>query len=529
MKHRRKSQMVAAIAKEMHKQTDQFNALREIQFSDRDADAVLLYSKVICREKFDSTGAFTECSARLVPFGNNQPSDSYVSTYAPTADDPYKNCMVAANLADSVKHHYHLDIYDFDISGAFLQGHLDKSNFPRQILIKIQPDLPHHLAGKWVEVLKPVYGLKQSNNIFYHDFNEVMLSLGYKPTFDNVSIYVKTHPSDPKLRNTVSMHVDDGLGVCSHPPYRDELLAALTKRFGPLKYHAESTSYTGTHMTRHPSGATTLDMAGYIKRFIADLGLSKLPAVASPSTADLYWPSKDTRPCDPVLYRHITGGLLYMLKARHDIRQEATYLSSKNHNPTYGDLKKCIRVIAYLNTYPSLGPTYYTTEGAVLYGKIDSAFGVHSDGRSQSALCLSIGEHSAPFLTRAYRQRNCVSVSPMDAEYVVFSEVGKLIVSLRRFLADLGFPQQPHPTLVGEDNIPAINLAVAPAITGRSRHIFVRHHYIRDLIKLNIVKPYHLGTKEQSIDLLTKPHGPTSFWPLCKLLLNTAHNPNFKS
>lgn len=271
-------------------------------------------------------------------------------------------------------------------------------------------------------------------------------------------------------------------------------------------------------------------MGGFIRRWIASLGLSDIRPASTPSTLDLFHPStgKDAAPCDSVLFGHIIGVLIYILKNRHDIRKETTHLSSKRIKPTVGDLRKALRVIAYLKLTPTLGPTYYTTEGAILHAHIDGSHGVHADGRSQGAIVLSIGRTSAPFLTRAYRQTSCVSVSPMETEYVVMSDAGKLIVPFRRFLNDIGFPQI-APTRIAEDNIPAINLATAPAITGRSRHIFVRHHYIRDLIRLKIVELYHCSTKLQSADLLTKPKGPTEFWPACQRLLNTTFDPLFST
>ena len=92
----------------------------------------------------------------------------------------------------------------------------------------------------------------------------------------------------------------------------------------------------------------------------------------------------------------------------------------------------------------------------------------------------------------------------MEAEYFALTEVGKKIAHFRQLLADLGFPQK-GPTTIFEDNQTAIDLSYAPQITRRSRHIHVRHHYIRDLVKQNMVRIEHLPTSEMTADLLTKP------------------------
>ena len=286
-------------------------------------------------------------------------------------------------------------------------------------------------------VLRPIYGLKQSNNIFDKALRDVFLSLKYTSTFDNPSIFVKVNPDNPHQRCTVSMHVDDGLGVCTHTPYRDELLTALTSRFGPLTYNAESTSYTGTSLCRHPTGAVTLSMEGYIRRFITGLGLQDIAPASSPSTADLFHPSQDTTPVSIPLYQHIIGCFIHCLKIGHHIRKEVTFLAGKTSKPTMDDLRKCIRVIRFLNQHPTLGPTYFTTDGPILYGWVDASYGVHTDARSQSGSFLSIGRNSAPFASHTGTQRTCVSTNSMEAEYVALTGLGKSIVSYRRFLNDI--------------------------------------------------------------------------------------------
>ena len=60
----------------------------------------------------------------------------------------------------------HMVMCDFDVPGAFLNIPLDVSNCPRPIVMRLSADLPHPLAGQWVLLMKGVYGLKQSNNMF---------------------------------------------------------------------------------------------------------------------------------------------------------------------------------------------------------------------------------------------------------------------------------------------------------------------------------------------------------------------------
>ena len=74
----------------------------------------------------------------------------------------------------------------------------------------------------------------------------------------------------------------------------------------------------------------------------------------------------------------------------------------------------------------------------------------------------------------------------MEAEYVCMTECGKKIAHFRSLLAEIGFPQS-HPTTIYEDNKSAIDLTKAPQIPRKSRHINIRHHYIRELVASNTV------------------------------------------
>jgi hypothetical protein len=108
----------------------------------------------------------------------------------------------------------------------------------------------------------------------------------------------------------------------------------------------------------------------------------------------------------------------------------------------------------------------------------------------------------------------------MEAEYVALTKAAKKCLHFRQLLSDLGFPQA-GPTTIFEDNKSAINLATAPEVTKNSKHIHVRHHFIRDLIKQNLMKVVYLDTKSMTADLLTKPLLKPLFLQLRSKLLNS--------
>ena len=54
------------------------------------------------------------------------------------------------------------------------------------------------------------------------------------------------------------------------------------------------------------------------------------------------------------------------------------------------------------------------------------------------------------------------------------------------------------------DNMSAINISKNPTQQSRTKHINIRHHFIRDLVEDKIVTLEHVATDNQLADIFTK-------------------------
>lgn len=63
----------------------------------------------------------------------------------------------------------------------------------------------------------------------------------------------------------------------------------------------------------------------------------------------------------------------------------------------------------------------------------------------------------------------------------------------------------PGPVEIFVDNKSAINLTKNPIINGRSKHIDMRFHFIRDCVERGDIVVKYVKTQEQRADILTKP------------------------
>ena len=73
---------------------------------------------------------------------------------------------------------------------------------------------------------------------------------------------------------------------------------------------------------------------------------------------------------------------------------------------------------------------------------------------------------------------------------------------------------------VSVDNDGDINLATNPLSSARTKHIDVRFHFIRELVRTGTIAVEHIPTKEQRADVLTKAFVGAIFREHRNFLLN---------
>ena len=68
------------------------------------------------------------------------------------------------------------------------------------------------------------------------------------------------------------------------------------------------------------------------------------------------------------------------------------------------------------------------------------------------------------------------------------------------------------------NNRSAIDISKNPIQYSRTKHIDIRHHFIRDLVEEKIISLHHIHIENQLADIFTKPLDATHFESLSKSL-----------
>ncbi|GLB45239.1 putative transposition, RNA-mediated [Lyophyllum shimeji] len=92
----------------------------------------------------------------------------------------------------------------------------------------------------------------------------------------------------------------------------------------------------------------------------------------------------------------------------------------------------------------------------------------------------------------------------MEAEYMALCHATREIIWLRSLVNELGLLAN-QPTDLITDNQSAIKFADNPVFHARSKHIDIRHHFVRERIISNEIQIYHCVSADNKADILTKP------------------------
>ena len=111
---------------------------------------------------------------------------------------------------------------------------------------------------------------------------------------------------------------------------------------------------------------------------------------------------------------------------------------------------------------------------------------------------------AAMLVAGIFRTQKCVSQSTSEAEYFAMGDGVKEALFLNGMLQFLRPSRKPREIDVIEDNEEAFALADNPFSSSRSKHIDVRHHFIRNWTEEGVIEVTHVPSEKQHADILTK-------------------------
>ena len=102
------------------------------------------------------------------------------------------------------------------------------------------------------------------------------------------------------------------------------------------------------------------------------------------------------------------------------------------------------------------------------------------------------------------RTQKCVTLSTAEGGYVALGDAVKKLLFLRQVWRFM-LPSKVMPCFpVFKDNQGDVQLAQSPVTNSNSKHIDVRHHFLREIVRQRDIKVVQVPSEFQHADILTK-------------------------
>jgi len=459
-------------------------------------------SKFVFRIKRRPDGEVDRYKARLVARGfTQQEGVDYTETFAPVAKFSTIRALLAVAAARG------LTVHQLDVKTAFLHGELEEEVYLQPPAGVEHPDI---VTGKVWRLRKALYGLKQAPrqwNIKLHDF---LVGLGFRRTESDHSLYVRRTPASPSYCSLL-VYVDDILVVGAHQTVL-EVKQALAAQF-PISDFSDVHWLLGIEVKR-VGDVFHLSQRKYVEDMLQRFGMADCRPISTPLgagerlvSAMSVGTAAEMEEMRSIPYRSAVGSLMYLMVAtRPDLAAAVGTVSRFLEKPGPKHWQAVKRIFRYLRATSDmvlqLGARDAARGEVILQGYCDADWAGDDDTRrSTTGYVFGIG---TGVISWNSKRQPTVALSTTEAEYMSASAAAREAVWLRALLEEVGFPQQ-QATTVYCDNSGAIALARNPVQHQRSKHIDIRHHFIRSVSEAGEVELVYVPTHEQVADVLTKP------------------------
>ncbi|XP_075499843.1 uncharacterized protein LOC142538405 [Primulina tabacum] len=170
-------------------------------------------------------------------------------------------------------------------------------------------------------------------------------------------------------------------------------------------------------------------------------------------------------------------------------------------DPKVTHLKAVKRILRYISGTVDLGLWYTKETNTNLVGFSDADWAGNLDDRkSTTGGCFYLGNNLVSWYSK---KQNCVSLFTAESEYVAAASCCSQLLWMNQMIKDYGFNSDT--LIVYCDNSSAIDISKNPVQYSRTKHIDIRHHFIRDLVDKGAIRMEFVRTENQLADIFTKP------------------------
>ncbi|GJW68812.1 putative ribonuclease H-like domain-containing protein [Tanacetum coccineum] len=459
-------------------------------------------TKWVYRNKRDERGVVVRNKARLVAQGYTQEEGiDYDEVFAPVARiEAIRLFLAFASFMGFI-------VYQMDVKSAFLYGTIDEEVYVSQPPGFVDPDHPK----KVYKVVKALYGLHQAPRAWYATLSTFLEKHGYKRGTIDKTLFIKRDKKDIML---VQVYVDDIIFGSTKKSWCDEFEALMKSRF-QMSSMGELTFFLGLQVKQNKEGIF-ISQDKYVAEILKKFDLVSVKTAITPmETKVALTKDEEAVDVDVHLYRSMIGSLMYLTASRPDIMYAVCVCSRFQVTPKTSHLNAVKRIFKYLKGKPNLGLWYPRESPFDLEAFSDSDYGGSNlDRKSTTGGCQFLGQR---LISWQCKKQTIVATSTTEAEYVAAANCCGQVLWVQNQLLDYGFNFMN--TKIHIDNESTICIVKNPVYHSKTKHIEIRHHFIRDCYEKKLIRVEKIHTDLNVADLLTKPFDGPRFNFLVSIVL----------
>lgn len=388
-------------------------------------------------------------------------------------------------------------IHQLDVKCAFLNGDL-----PQPVYMKIPKGVELIMdmkdsSGKVCKLVKSLYGLKQSPKCWYDKLHDYLLNINFSRSNADPCLYHSSHVY-------LVIHVDDIILISKSLEHLKEIKLKLTNRFEMRDLTSTPLKFLGLNITK-TEHYLCIDQRELIQKVINMFGMRHSKTSNIPVQPNLKLEMNVDVCQENIPYRELVGCLMYiMLGTRPDICYAVTYFSQFQNCFNEEHFKYLKNVLRYLKKTQNFGLKYVksnkSNNNIIISSYVDADFANNVfDRKSISGFLINVYDN---IVLWKCKKQSVVALSSTEAEYVSLSACVTECIFIFALLCDI-LNKNVYPVEIFEDNQSCIKMA-STLETKRSKHIDVRHHFLRDCVEKGQIILKYVCTAEQVADVFTK-------------------------
>nr|GEX12739.1 hypothetical protein [Tanacetum cinerariifolium] len=441
-------------------------------------------TKWVYRNKKDERGMVIKNKARIVAQGHTQEEGiDYEEVFAPVAR------IEAIRLFLAYASFMGFMVYQMDIKSAFLYGTIEKKVYVCQ-----PPGFEDHdHPDKVYKVVKALYGLHQAPRAWCETLANYLLENSFQRGKIDQTLFIKRQKEDILL---VQIYVDDIIFGATNKDLCKSFEKLMKDKF-QMSFMRELTFFLGLQVKQKKDGMF-ISQDEYVAEILKKFGLTEGKSASTPSdTKKHLLKDPDGEDVDVHNYRSMIGSLMYLTSSRPDIMFVVCACARFQVTPKASHLHAVKRIFRYLKSMPHLGLWYPNDSpfDLVAYSNSDYA-GASLDRKSTTGGCQFLG---CRLIYWQCKKQIVVATSSTEVEYVAVASCCAQVLWIQNQLLDYGYNFM-H-TRIFIDNSSTICIIKNPVLHSKTKHIEIRHQFIRDCNEKKLIQVIKIPTENNFADL----------------------------